>query len=125
MANRPANATSNCLGYRKFLNPNRLRGASHSQMNATRTLFLICICLTLFAWKVIGQSPNVAPQAAASPVVSVSPMPSVSPSATAESDLEKSIKHKTKRHFNFTIDGHDIRDVTRSRAGKAVVKYQW
>ncbi len=34
-------------------------------------------------------------------------MPSVSPSATAESDLEKSIKHKTKRHFNFTIDGHD------------------
>ena len=107
MANRPANATSNCLGYRKFLNPNRLGGASHSQMNATKTLFLICVCLTVFAWKVIGQSPNVAPQAAASPVVSVSPMPSVSPSATAETDLEKSIKHKTKRHFNFTIDGHD------------------
>jgi len=76
-------------------------------MNATKTLFLICVCLTVFAWKVIGQSPNVAPQAAASPVVSVSPMPSVSPSATTESDLEKSIKHKTKRHFNFMIDGHD------------------
>src|SRR5436189_6158894 len=101
MANRPANATSNCLGYRKFLNPNRLGGASHSQMNATKTLFLICVCLTVFAWKVIGQSPNMAPQAVASPVVSVSPSP------TDESDLEKSIKHKTKRHFGFTIDGHD------------------
>lgn len=76
-------------------------------MNATKTLFLICVCLTFFAWKVIGQSPNFAAQAATSPAASVLPAASVSPSATDESDLEKSIKHKAKRHFGLTIDGHD------------------
>src|SRR5205814_4383971 len=36
----------------------------------------------------------------------------VSASPADESDLEKAIKHKTKRHFGFTIDGND-KDIDR------------
>ncbi|MEP7015861.1 MAG: DUF6249 domain-containing protein [Verrucomicrobiota bacterium] len=76
-------------------------------MNAIKSLFLICVFLTFFAWSVIGQSPNVSASAQASPaspVASVSPANAVSPSPT-ESDLERSIKHKTKRHhFGIHID---------------------
>lgn len=107
MASRSVNATSNWPVCRKFLNPNRFCRASHSQMNATKTLFLICFCLTVLAWRVIGQSPNLAFQASANPAASVSPAATISPSPADESDLEKAIKHKTKRHFGFTIDGDD------------------
>ncbi len=77
-------------------------------MNAIKTLLLICVCLTVLAWKVVGQSPSAAAAQAAlaSPAASVSPASSVSPSP-AESDLEKSIKNKTKRHFHFTMGDED------------------
>lgn len=79
-------------------------------MNAIKTLLLVCVCLTVLAWKVVGQSPSVATQAAAlaSPAASVSPASSVSPSPAAESDLEQTIKKKTKKHFNFKIGDEDI-----------------
>jgi hypothetical protein len=69
--------------------------------------------LTVLAWKVVGQSPSAAaqtvgsPAAAVSPSNSISPASSVSPSPANESDLEKSIKHKTKKHFHITVGDHD------------------
>lgn len=91
-------------------------------MNTIKTLFLICVCLTALAWRVIGQSPAAAAQAAAAqaspvnPAASVSPAMSVSPSPTVESDLEQSIKNRAKRHFHINIGDHDV-DADTDHAG--------
>jgi hypothetical protein len=80
-------------------------------MNAFKTLFLICVCLTVLAWRVIGQSPTTAPSVQpVSPVASVAPANGVSPGPTASSDLEQLIKQKTKRHFRVTVGDHDLTD---------------
>jgi hypothetical protein len=78
-------------------------------MNAIKTLLLTCVCLTVLAWRVIGQSPNAEPPTAASPVTTMSPAAAVSPTPTpaAESELEKSIRKKAKKHFGITINGND------------------
>ena len=86
-------------------------------MNAIKTLFLICFCLTVLAWRVIGQSPTLAPQASVSPATTISAAASASPSASAQSDLEKSIKRKHGRHFGLTIDGDKDLDRVLSHHG--------
>ena len=62
-------------------------------MNTLKSLFLVCMLLTVLAWRVIGQSPTVTPE--------------LSPSPTAESKLERAIKNKTRHHFGVTINNHD------------------
>ena len=49
-----------------------------------------------------GQRPTVAPQPSASPTITAA-----SPSATAKDDLESAIEKKVRKHFKFTIGGHD------------------
>src|SRR4029077_2442156 len=76
-------------------------------MNILKSLFLVCMLLTVLAWRVIGQSPTVTPEVSPSPAVSVAPTTSVSPSPTAESKLERAIKNKARHHFGVTINDHD------------------
>jgi hypothetical protein len=76
-------------------------------MNAIKSLLIICVFLSVMAWKVVGQSPSAAAQTVGSPVATVSPAASVSPSPADESDLEKSIKGKHKKHFHFHVGDHD------------------
>ncbi len=76
-------------------------------MNAFKTLFLICICLTALSWKVIGQSPTITPDAAPARAA-ISPAATASPSPTDESDLERAIQNKLKRHLHVTIGDHDV-----------------
>jgi hypothetical protein len=76
-------------------------------MNTLKSLFLVCMLLTVLAWRVIGQSPTVTPELSPSPAVSVAPTTSVSPSPTAESKLERAIKNKARHHFGVTINDHD------------------
>src|SRR5205809_220891 len=76
-------------------------------MNTLKPLFLVCMFLTVLAWRVIGQSPTVTPELSSSPAVSASPASTVSPGPTAESKLERAIKNKARHHFGVTINDHD------------------
>src|SRR4051794_39943029 len=82
-------------------------------MNAIKSLLIICICLTVMAWKVVGQSPSAAGQTLGSPAAAVSPAVSVSPSPSDESDLEKSIKSRTKKHFHVHVGDKDEDSIDR------------
>src|ERR1043166_7199831 len=75
-------------------------------MNTLKSLFLVCMLLTVLAWRVIGQSPTVTPELSPSPTISVAPTASVSPSPTAESKLERALKNKARHHFGVTINNH-------------------
>src|SRR4051794_21735828 len=70
-----------------------------------KTFLLMCICSLGLATGMFAQSPTASPATGGSPVTA-------SPSATAspESDLEKSIRNKHKRHFKVTVGDHDIVD---------------
>jgi hypothetical protein len=74
-----------------------------------KTLFITCLCSIALAWTALGQSPTVAPQSGgvAAAGSSVSPAASISPSPAAESDWQQKMEKKHKKHFNFSIDGHD------------------
>ena len=81
-----------------------------------KTLVIVGICSLGFALGALAQSPTASPQLAASgsptaPALT-SPTPGVSPTASPESELEREIAKKHKRHFNFTI-GHQDSDTDR------------
>jgi Domain of unknown function (DUF6249) len=72
---------------------------------------IISICSLVLAFELLAQSPTASPQPAApasptSPAL-ISPTVTASPSASPESELERSIKKKHKKHFNFTIGDQD------------------
>jgi Domain of unknown function (DUF6249) len=77
-----------------------------------KPLVIVWICSLGVALGVLAQSPTASPQPAvagspASPALT-SPAPGVSPGASPESELERSIARKHKRHFNFTIGDKDL-----------------
>ena len=77
-----------------------------------KTLFVVWICSLALTMAVLAQSPTAAPQTAdtASPASSatISPGANVSPAASPESELERSIAKKHKKHFNFSIGDKDF-----------------
>jgi len=77
-----------------------------------KTLFVVWICSLALTMAVLAQGPTAAPQTAgtASPASSatISPGASVSPAASPESELERSIAKKHKKHFNFSIGDKDF-----------------
>jgi Domain of unknown function (DUF6249) len=77
-----------------------------------KTLFVVWICSLALTMAVLAQSPTAVPQTAgaASPASSatISPGASVSPAASPESELERSITKKHKKHFNFSIGDQDF-----------------
>jgi len=76
-----------------------------------KTLLIAWICSLVVAFGALAQGPSASPQPAvgASPAsaATISPAAGVSPSASPESELEREITNKHKRHFNFTIGDHD------------------
>ncbi len=72
--------------------------------------FIVCICWMALATGLFGQSPTMPPTTSA-PVATAT----VSPTSTPESEIERSIRKKQKRHFNFTIgDGETEADHEKS-----------
>src|SRR5690242_9224685 len=71
-----------------------------------KTSILICLCSMALAAGSFAQSPAASAANAATTAASVSPTASASP----ESEIEKSIRNKHKKHFKINIDGHDIAD---------------
>jgi hypothetical protein len=87
------------------LNPKSLGKASHLETITMKTVILWVSSLVLAAG-IFAQSPITPPQPpGASPAspTPTSPAATVSPSASPESNLERSIAKKHKKHFNFTI----------------------
>jgi Domain of unknown function (DUF6249) len=66
-----------------------------------KTFFVICLCSIALPVGLWAQSP---PPPSAPPSASAT----VSPAGSPESELEKSIRKKHGKHFNFTIDDHDV-----------------
>jgi len=67
-----------------------------------------------------AQAPTASPTTSV-PVASVPvATPTVSPASTPESEIERSIRKKQKKHFNFTIDDHDT-DFEKSKDIPAMV----
>ena len=63
---------------------------------------IVCICSMALAAGSFAQAPT------ASPIMSApAATATISPAATPESEIERSIRKKQKRHFNFTIGNHD------------------
>src|SRR5215216_2796160 len=60
------------------------------------------ICSIALAVGSFAQAPTVSPITGAPAATAT-----ISPAATPESEIEKSIRKKQKRHFNFTIGDHD------------------
>jgi hypothetical protein len=71
-----------------------------------KTLFIVCLCSLALAMSVFAQGYSATPQPASSPVASAT-VSSASPSPADQDDLEKAIEKKVRKHFNFTIGGHD------------------
>src|SRR4051812_11167132 len=69
-----------------------------------KTFTLICLCSMALAAGSFAQSPAGSAPNAAATAASVSPTASASP----ETEIEKSIRSKHKKHFNINIDGHDL-----------------
>jgi hypothetical protein len=76
-----------------------------------KMLSIILGCSLALTVELLAQSPAASPQPPAPtsppPGVVISPTVTASPSASPESDLERSIAKKHKRHFNFTIGDQD------------------
>ena len=63
---------------------------------------IVCICSMALAAGSFAQAPT------ASPIMSApAATATISPAATPESEIERSIRKKQKRHFNFTIGNHE------------------
>jgi hypothetical protein len=76
-----------------------------------KTSLIVCICSMALAADLFGQAP------AASPITSApAATATISPAPTPESEIEKSIRKKQKRHFNFTIDDHET-DADHGKSG--------
>jgi hypothetical protein len=95
-----------------MLNPKAAQGASHVQRINMKPLFIVWTCSLALAAGVLAQSPTAPPQPAAtaspaSPALT-SPAAAISPSASPESELERSVAKKHKKHFNFTIGDKDL-----------------
>ena len=72
-----------------------------------KPLFIVWTCSLALAAGVLAQSPTAAPQPTAAATLA-SPAASISPSRSPESELERSVAKKHKRHFNFTIGDKDL-----------------
>jgi hypothetical protein len=74
-----------------------------------KPLVIVWICSLALSVGALAQSPTAAPQAAgtASPASLISPGASASPTASPESELEREITKKHKKHFNFVIGHQD------------------
>jgi len=68
-----------------------------------KTSFIVCICWMALATGLFAQAPTASPTTSV-PVASVPvATPTVSPASTPESEIERSIRKKQKKHFNFTV----------------------
>ena len=63
--------------------------------------FIVCICWLTLTIGLFAQAPT-APTTSAPAATAT-----VSPTSTPESEIERSIRKKQKRHFNFTIGNHE------------------
>jgi len=93
------------------MNPNTAFTASHLQKIIMKTLLILCICSMALAAGSFAQVPTASPTMSAPAVTG-----SISPAATPESEIERSIRKKQKRHFNFTIGNHDT-DADHEKSG--------
>jgi hypothetical protein len=75
-----------------------------------KTLLIVCICSTALAAGLLAQGAS--PATASPPAASISPAAGISPGGSPESELEKSIAKKHKKHFNFTIGDSDSEETT-------------
>src|SRR5438876_7124589 len=70
-------------------------------MITMKTSVIVCFCSIALAAGLFAQGPTASPLTTAPAATAT-----VSPASTSESEIEKSIRKKQKRHFNFTIDDH-------------------
>jgi hypothetical protein len=62
----------------------------------------ICICSVALATSLFAQAPTASPTVGAASATAT-----ISPTSTPQSEIEKSIRKKQKRHFNFTLGDHE------------------
>ncbi|PYJ73049.1 MAG: hypothetical protein DME75_02670 [Verrucomicrobia bacterium] len=71
-------------------------------MITMKTSVIVCICSIALAAGLFAQGPTASPLTTAPAATAT-----VSPASTSESEIEKSIRKKQKRHFNVTIGNHE------------------
>ena len=79
-----------------------------------KTSFIVCICWMALAAGSFAQAPTQSPTASA-PVATAT----VSPASTPESEIERAIRKKQKRHFNFTIGDRET-DADRAKSSEDI-----
>src|SRR5437867_6081417 len=103
----------------EILNPNRALTASHLQRITMKTSFIVCICWMALATGLFAQAPTASPTTSV-PVASVPvATPTVSPASTPESEIERSIRKKQKKHFNFTVGDRET-DADRAKSSEDI-----
>jgi len=79
-----------------------------------KTSFIVCICWMALAAGSFAQAPTQSPTASAPAATAT-----VSPASTPESEIERAIRKKQKRHFNFTIGDRET-DADRAKSSKDI-----
>ena len=76
--------------------------------------FIVCICWMALAAGSFAQAPTQSPTASAPAATAT-----VSPASTPESEIERAIRKKQKRHFNFTIGDRET-DADRAKSSEDI-----
>ncbi len=79
-----------------------------------KTSFIVCICWMALAAGSFAQAPTQSPTASAPAATAT-----VSPASTPESEIERAIRKKQKRHFNFTIGDRET-DADRAKSSEDI-----
>ncbi|HEX8280342.1 MAG TPA: DUF6249 domain-containing protein, partial [Chthoniobacterales bacterium] len=81
----------------------------------TKISLLTCLASAALAMSAFGQDPTASPTAPPLEAASPSPAAAAAPSTRPESDLERRIQEKVKRHLSVTFgDDHDRKHASRS-----------